>query len=106
MATQNTGNQGWKILLEKNPDTGVLTGRKMPNLANISPQSVVESSATITYNYPSDVAPTGGADGDIWYNPQANNLYKKISGVWTILNDRVTNDFYTPPIVNTTDCPI
>lgn len=106
MAYQNTGNEGWKVILEKNPVTMALTGRKMPNLPQISPQAIVLSGAAITYNYPTDVAPTGGANGDIWYNPVADNLYKKISGAWTLLTDRVTNDYYIAPVLNTGACAL
>jgi hypothetical protein len=106
MAFQNTGEQGWKVLQQYYLDDMSLTGLIMPNVVNISPQAIVPNTATITYNYPTDVAPTGGANGDIWYNSVADNLYKKIGGLWTLLVDRVTNDAYEPPIENLTDCPL
>lgn len=106
MALENNGQQGFKVIREKFADTGTLTGRIMPNIPQISPQALVPNTATITYNYPTDVAPTGGANGDIWYNPVADQLYKKISGTWTLLTDRVTNDSYIAPITNLTDCPL
>jgi hypothetical protein len=106
MAYQNTGYQGWKILEQIYGDDNSLTGFIMPNIAQISPQAIVPNTATITYNYPTDVAPTGGSNGDIWYNPVADDLYKKIATVWTLLTDRVTNDSYVAPVINLTDCPL
>lgn len=102
----NTGYQDWKILKQIYGDDSSLTGYIMPNIAQISPQAIVPDTATITYNYPTDVAPTGGSDGDVWYNPVADELFKKISGVWTLLTDRVTNDAYIAPVINLTDCPV
>jgi hypothetical protein len=106
MAYVNTGYQGWKILQEIYLDDQSLTGNIMPNIPQISQQAIVPSTATITYNYPSDVAPTGGANGDVWYNPVANQLFKKIAGSWTMLLDRVTNDAYIAPVINETSCPV
>lgn len=106
MATENTGYQGTKILEQRYADTLELTGMIMPNIAQISPQAIVESTSTITYNYPADVAPTGGANGDVWYNAGTDSLYKKLSGVWTLLIDRVTNDAYIAPVYNTSSCPL
>lgn len=106
MAYTNTGYQDWKILEQIYGDDSSLTGMIMPNIAQISPQAIVPNTATITYNYPSDVAPTGGSDNDIWYNPVADELLKKIASVWTLLTDRVTNDAYIAPVINLTDCPL
>lgn len=106
MATQNTGQQGYFILKEINLLNGADTGYKKPNLASNSPQALVLNAATITYNYPADVAPSGGADGDIWYNPVADHLYKKISGTWTLLTDRVTDSDYVAPTENEVSCPL
>lgn len=106
MALQNTGQQNGKIIRERNSVTGVLTGRIMPNIASISPQSIVPGTATITYNYPTDVAPSGGSNGDIWYNPVADQLFKKASGLWSLLTDRVINANYIAPIENNGDCPV
>lgn len=106
MATQNTGLQGWFILEGVNLDNSVLTGFKKPNLQLNSPQALVAEAATITYNYPDDVVPTGGANGDIWYNPVADQLFKKLVGTWTLLNDRVTDSDYVAPVVNHSDCPL
>jgi len=102
----NTGLQGWKVLEGIYLDDMSLDGFKRPNIAQVSAQDLVPEAATITYNYPTDVAPSGGSNGDIWYNPVADNEYKKIAGVWTLLTDRVTNDQYVAPVVNTDACPI
>jgi hypothetical protein len=107
MATENTGYQGRKVLQQKYADDGSLTGMIMPNIQQISPQAIIDGSAnSITFNYPIDIAPTGGINGDIWYNPGNNNLFKKIAGVWTLLTDRVTNDAYEAPVYNITSCPL
>ena len=106
MAYSNTGYQGWKVLEQIYGDDSSLTGQIMPNISQISPQAIVPDTATITYNYPTDVAPTGGSNGDVWYNPNADDLFKKIAGTWTLLLDRVTNDAYVPPVINETDCPV
>lgn len=106
MATQNTGQENGKILRERDIVTGNLTGRIMPNIQNISPQAIVPNTATITYNYPTDVTPTGGSSGDIWYNPVADNLFKNVSGFWGLLTDRIVNVAYIPPVENTTDCQV
>lgn len=106
MALVNDGYEGWKILKEKYLDDGSFTGNIMPNIQQISPQAIVPNTATITYNYPTDVVPTGGANGDIWYNPVADDLFKKASGVWSLLTDRVDNANYNPPVENLSDCPI
>ena len=103
---QNDGYQDWKILQEIYADDSSLTGFIMPNIAQISPQAIVLSTSNITYNYPTDATPTGGSDGDIWYNPVADQLFKKKVGVWTLLTDRVTNDAYITPVINLTDCPV
>lgn len=106
MAYSNTGYKDWKVLEQIYGDDSSLTGMIMPNIAQISPQAIVPDTATITYNYPEDVAPSGGSDGDVWYNPVADELFKKIGGTWTLLTDRVTNDAYIAPVINLTDCPV
>lgn len=106
MAFQNTGQQNYYILEGIFLDNNTLDGYKKPNLQLNSPQAVVLEARTITYKYPTDVAPTGGANGDIWYNSVADVLYKKISGTWTVLTDRVTDPDYHAPITNLTDCPL
>ena len=102
----NTGFKGWKVLLRQYNDDNTNVGDKMPNVVNISPEAIVPLSATITYNDHSNVAPTGGADGDVWYNLPNDTLYKKISGTWTILLDKVPNQYYIAPVINLTDCPV
>lgn len=102
----NSGAQNWYILEGIYLDNSALTGMIMPNIKRISPSAIVPDGTTITYNEVTDVAPTGGADGDIWYNEPSDILYKKIAGVWTPLTDRSANDYYAPDIENTTDCPI
>jgi hypothetical protein len=102
----NNGQEGWAVLKEQNATTSAFTGRIMPNVQNISPQAIVSNTATITFNANTDVAPTGGADGDIWYNRPSDTLYKKISGAWALLSDRVVNANFVPTVTNTTDCPI
>lgn len=107
MAIGNTGYQGWKIIEERYADDGLLTGRAMPNIELISPQAIVDSSVnSITFNYPANIPPSGGANGDVWYNKADDELYKKISGSWELLLDRVTNDAYIPPVYNLTACPL
>lgn len=104
MAYENTGQENVKIIQERYIDDNSLTGNQMPNIQQISPEAIVPNSDTITYNYPTDVAPTGGSNGDIWYNPVADNIYKKVGGVWSLLIDRVTNANYVPSVQNLTDC--
>jgi hypothetical protein len=106
MATQNTSYQGYKVLEQYNPITNAATGMIMPNVKTISQQAIVPNTANITYNDYADAAPAGGADGDIWYNLPSDALYKKIAGVWTLLQDRVNNDYYVAPVVNTAACPL
>lgn len=107
MAFQNTGDQRWKILEQIFSDSGTLTGKIMPNIDQISPQAIIDGSTnSITFNDTVDVAPTGGSNGDIWYNAPSDDLYKKIAGTWTVLTDRVSNDVYVAPVTNLTACPI
>lgn len=106
MAYENTGQQAFKIIQERYVDDNTLTGFQMPNVQLISPEAIVPNTATITYNYPTDVAPTGGANGDVWYNPVADKLYKKVSGVWSLLTDRVVNANYVPSVQNLSTCPL
>lgn len=106
MAFQNNGEQGWKVLEQYYIDDNTLTGYIMPNIQNISAEAIVPNTAAITYNYPTDVAPSGGANGDVWYNSVADELFKKVAGVWSLLTDRATNANYVPPIENLTDCPL
>ncbi len=103
---ENTGYKGWKILENYYLDDLSLAGMIMPNIQQISPQAIVPSTATITFNVATDVAPTGGVDGDIWYNLPADILYKKLSGTWTALIDRVTNIYYVAPVYNLDSCPL
>lgn len=105
MATANTGFKGWEVLEEYSISDETPTGNVMPNVYKISPQAIVPDTATLTYNQLTDVAPGAGADGDIWYNEPADELFKKIVGVWTILTDRVINTNYVGPVVST-DCPV
>ena len=102
----NTGNQYWSTLEGYNVSDGSLNGLIMPNVAKIDPLAIVPDGTTITYNQNSNVTPTGGADGDIWYNEPADNLYKRISGTWTLLTSRVTNAYYIIPVINTGSCPL
>lgn len=102
----NDGQQQWYELEGYYLSDGTLTGFIMPNIAQISPDAIVADTVTITYHQDGDVAPTGGANGDIWYNEPSDVLYKKIAGVWTVLTNRVLNNYYVSPIVNLTDCPI
>ena len=106
MSIQNTGLQSWFILEGIFLDDNSLDGLKKFNIQNDSPQGLVPESATMTYNYPNDVTPTGGADDDMWYNPVADQEFKNIAGTWTLLTDRVTNPDYMAPITNLTDCPL
>jgi hypothetical protein len=107
MAYENTGYQNAKILRQRNSDDGSLTGKIMPNIPMISPQAIIDGTTnSITFNYPLDSSPSGGINGDITYNAQSDTLYKKISGVWTLLSDRVTNDKYIAPVLNTDFCPL
>lgn len=101
----NTGYQGYKILDGYNLSNGVYNHTVMPNIRNISPQAIISDFFDITYNV-TTVAPSGGIDGDVWYNEDVDLLYKKIAGVWTLLTDRSTNGYYVAPIVNTTDCVV
>lgn len=102
----NNGQQGWKILDEQIVSTGALTGRIMPNAPNISPDAIVPNTATITFNPNTDVAPSGGANGNIWYNGLSDALYKKISGTWALLVNKVVNTNFVPTITNTGACPV
>lgn len=102
---ENDGNQGWTILEGFYLDDNSLTGFIMPNIPMISPEAIVPSSATITYNF-TNVTPTGGSNGDIWYNQPADALYKNVSGSWFLLTDRVVNANYAPVIYNITACPL
>lgn len=101
----NNGMQGYTKLDGYNSSTGVYNHTYMPNIKNISPQAIIPDSNTITYNFVT-VAPTGGSDGDIWYNEDSDLLYKKIAGVWILLTDRASNDYYIAPVTNTEDCPV
>lgn len=98
----NIGYQNWKIIEQYYADDATPTGQIMPNIAMISPDAIISGAINfITYNYPTDVMPTGGVDGDIWYNPVSDNLYKRLLGVWTILTNRVNNNFYIAPVTST-----
>jgi len=102
----NTGQQLAKVLDQIYLDNNALTGMKMPNLQMIAPEAIVPSSAAITYNANSSPTPTGGSSGDIWYNAPVDNLYINVSGTWTLLTDRVTNQYYAPSVQNLTACPV
>jgi hypothetical protein len=102
----NNGQQSWKVLDQYYTDNNALTGTIMPNIMNISPEAIVPNTATITFNPNTNPTPSGGSDGDVWYNGLGDYLYKKISGVWTPLFDRVLNSFFAPSILNTGSCPI
>lgn len=106
MALSNNGYQGWTILKEFNIDDGSLTGNKMPNIQTIAQEAIVPDAANITFNIYNDLTPTGGADGDIWYNLPADKLYKNIAGVWSLLSDRAINVNYAPPVQNLDACPL
>lgn len=102
----NNGQQGWEVLKEENSNNGVFTGRIMPNVQNISPSAIIPNTSSITFNPNSDVTPTGGSDGDIWYNGLSDTLYKHLSGAWVLLVDKVVNTNYVATVQNLTDCPI
>lgn len=102
----NNGQQGFTTLFEFTASTGETTGRIMPNIQNISPDAIVPDTATITFNPDTDVTPSGGTNGDIWYNGLSDTLYKRISGTWALLSNKVFNSNYQNPITNTGACPI
>jgi hypothetical protein len=102
----NNGQESWKILNQIYQVDNSLAGFNMPNIYMISPDAIVPNTATITFNPTTNTAPSGGVNGDIWYNLKADNLYKNVSGVWSILTNRVINSNYAPSIQNLTDCPI
>lgn len=106
MALINTGNQAIKILEGYSLGSGILSGYILPNIEMISPQAIVPDGTAITFNVLTNVSPSSGSNGDIWYNKPSNILYKKITGVWTILTDRVVNTYYSPPVQNLDACPI
>jgi len=66
----------------------------------------VPNTATIIFHANVDGSPSGGANGDIWYNGLSDTLYKKISGTWALLPDKVVNTNFVPTILNTGACPI
>jgi len=103
---QNTGMQGWTVLNQIYLGSGSLTGLNMPNIQNISPQAIVPNTNNITYNANSSPAPSGGSNGDVWYNAPVDVLYAKIAGTWTILTNRFANQYYIAPIQNLTSCPL
>lgn len=106
MAFVNDGTEFPYILEGYKPGTDNLDGTIMPNVKMISPEAIVEDGTVITYNQTSNVTPTGGDDGDIWYNQPEDGLYKNKSGTWSLLTDRVVNSWYVGPVQNLTDCPI
>jgi hypothetical protein len=106
MPLVNNGYQYWTILEGIYLDDSSLDGLIMPNIAMISPQAIVPDGTSITYNVYANVTPSGGSPNDIWYNQPADTLYKNILGTWTLLTDRVQNNWYVPPIYNITSCPI
>jgi len=102
----NNGQQGWAILQQYYTDTNAVTGLTMPNSPIISPEALVPNTAGIVYNQATNVTPSGGSNGDVWYNMPANQLYKKTAGVWTPLYDTAVNSNYIAPIANLTACPL
>lgn len=102
----NSGQEGFQVLNEEYQADNTLTGNIMPNVYMIDPNAIIPDTATITFNT-TDVTPTGGSLGDIWYNAPSDALYKNIGGgVWQILTNKVINTNYIPPVENITDCPI
>jgi hypothetical protein len=106
MAIINTGDEAWKVVFERYGDDNSLTGRKFPNIPTISSDAIVPNAATITFNTNTDITPTGGANGDIWYNKPSDKLYKRVAGIWSLITSRAINSNYQPPVQNLTDCPI
>lgn len=105
MATQNSGRQGYFVLQQIDLTTGQPTGFIKPNIPNNSPQALIPVPSSVIYSYPDDQTPIGGADGDIWYNPVADQLFKRIATVWTLLTDRVADDDFVPTTINDVTCP-
>lgn len=106
MASGNTGYEQYKILEGYYTSDSSLSGTITFNLQYYSPSAIVPDGTSATYNYPDDVAPTGGSDGDIWYNPNEDKIYKNISGTWTVLTDRILNPYYVAPSQDLTNCPL
>lgn len=102
----NTGQQQTPVIVQVYLDDQTGTGLKMPNIQNISPEAIVPLSAVITYQTGSPVTPTGGSDGDIWYNQGDDLLYKNIAGTWTLLTDKVINTDFIASVQNLTACPV
>lgn len=102
----NDGNELETILQGYYLGTTNLTGFIMPNIQNISPQAIVPSTSDITYNETTTPTPTGGSNLDVWYNAPNDTLYQNISGTWTLLTNRLINQFYLAPVQNLTDCPL
>lgn len=102
----NTGQQQTPVIVQVYLDNQTGTGLKMPNIQNISPEAIVPLSAVITYQTGSPVAPSGGSDGDIWYNQGDDTLYKRISGTWTLLTDKVINTNFIASVQNLISCPV
>jgi len=105
-ADSNTGYQFYKILEEYNTTTNVATGKIQPNIADSVLAAQVIPPNVVTYNYPDDVAPTGGIDGDVIYNPVVNELFIKTGGSWLEEIERDPNDEYVAPVLNTGACPV
>jgi|SRR6185312_4138710 len=102
----NTGQQGHYILEGYYLDNNGLDGFIAPNVANLSPDAIVPDGSTITYNETTTPTPSGGSNNDVWYNQPTDALYKKVSGSWILLTNRVPNVYYQPPVQNLGDCPI
>jgi len=103
----NTGQKGYKVLEQIYSDDASLTGQIMPNIKQISPQAIIDGSVnSITFNTATNVTPSGGINGNVWYNLPADKLYKKIAGTWTLLTDRVTNDYYVDYVEDLEACPL
>lgn len=106
MALKNTGLQPAKILEAFFNDDDGLQGMIMPNILLISPDAIVPDGTTITFNTNTNPTPTGGSNGDIWYNQPGDALYKKVGSVWSLLTNKVFNVWYQAPVENLTECPI
>lgn len=106
MPLVNNGYLAYSILEGIYLDDASLDGMIMPNIQMISPEAIVPDGTPITFNIYSNIYPTGGSNGNIWYNLPEDGLYINILGVWTLLTDRVLNTWYIPPIFNTGTCPI
>lgn len=106
MALENNGQENYKILQGYFTDDNSLNGQIMPNIELISLQAIIPSTSTINFFTNSSPAPSGGANGDVWYNAPSGDLYKKVGGIWSALTDKAINVWYQPSVENLTDCPL